>query len=216
MMAPPRISLLILAGGASRRMGRDKASLPFPGPADPPLVQRAHDQLRPLTGHCIVAGRTGFDLACDVVRDVVGVTGPLGGLLAGLVASPFETVLVAAADTPFPSRELASNLISIAESRPQAQATFCLLEGRVEPFFAVYRKSAVPELIRAAGEGRGSRGVGLRRATAKLQQMRVREIIWRGWDPEAASFRSCNTPQELAEAARLAASPKEVQSERVV
>ncbi|MHB8393338.1 MAG: NTP transferase domain-containing protein [Candidatus Dormibacteria bacterium] len=215
-MELPPVTLLILAGGASSRMGLDKASLPFPGPEDEPMIRRPHDRLRPVWSECIVAGPSTFSLDCRAVADVVGVPGPLGGLLAGLVASQSELVLATAADTPFPSCELASALILMAASRPHAEATFCLRDRRIEPLFAVYRKTAVTALTKAAGRLSGPHGLGLREAATALAQAQVPEIDWRRWDPDAASFRGCNTPLELAEAVRSAASEKEVQSERLV
>lgn len=200
--APP-LTLLILAGGGSSRMGRDKAAIPFPAEGAPPLVARVHLILRPLATACLLAAGTDFGLGCQLVTDEPGFPGPLGGLLAGLAAAPTELVLAVAADTPFPAPELALGLIAVARDNPRVALAAPLRGGRVEPLFAVYRRRAGPSL-RGVEQRPGERGVPLRRAIAELPRVEVAESTWRSWDPGATSFINCNTPEELA-AARAAA-----------
>jgi molybdopterin-guanine dinucleotide biosynthesis protein A len=198
------LTVLLLAGGGSRRMGRDKPAIPFPGAGDPPLVARVHGLLAPLAARCLVAGPGSFDLPCRVVPDAPGIPGPLGGLIAGLVASETELVLVAAADLPLVEPRLAQYLVDQARDRPGAEAVVCRRDGRLEPLFALYRRSAAERLQEAATGLTGRRGLSLQRALARLGPWVIPEACWRPFDPQGSSFEGCNTLEELAAATRLA------------
>lgn len=192
--APP-FTLLILAGGSSSRMGRDKAAIPFPGPSDPPLVWRIHERLSPLSVSCLVAGPTAYGLPCPAVGDR-GPRGPLGGLLGGLDRAETDLVMAVACDLPNCSPELAAALVGAARSHPDADAVVPWRDGRPEPLFAVYRRRAgavqVPE--------HGPRGPSLQWLLDRLAVLSVPEDQWRPLDPGEGSFSGCNTPQELAQA----------------
>ncbi len=184
-------------------MGRDKAAIPFPGIGDPPLVSWVHRALRPLASDCLLTAPTDYGLGCSLVPDHPGFPGPLGGLLAGLLAAPTALVLAVAADTPFPVPELARRLVGLAWDDPSAELTVPLRRGLIEPLFAVYRRGAAARMSGVARRP-GESGVPLRRAIELLPRTEVEESVWRSWDPGATSFINCNTPDEL-EAARLLA-----------
>ncbi len=197
------LTLLILAGGMSSRMGRDKATIPFPGEGSPSMVARVQLALGPLATECLLAASTNYGLGCRWVLDDPEYPGPLGGLVAGLAAATSELVLAVAVDTPFPARALAQGLIELALQNPLSELTAASHQGRIEPLFAVYRRRAAIRL-RETQQLPGKRGVSLRLAITRLRTMEVAESTWRSWDPGATSFINCNTPEEL-DAARLAA-----------
>ena len=187
-------------------MGRDKAAIPFPGEGDPPLVSWVHRALRPLASDCLLAATTDYGVGCALVADHPGFPGPLGGLVAGLLAAPTELVLAVAVDTPFPVPELARGLVELASDDPSAELTAPLRRGLIEPLFAVYRRAAAARMMdveRHPGEG----GVPLRRAIELLPRTEVAESTWRSWDPGATSFMNCNTPEELGAALLVARGP---------
>ncbi|MGH7640044.1 MAG: molybdenum cofactor guanylyltransferase [Candidatus Dormibacteria bacterium] len=203
MTALPR--LLLLAGGRSRRMGRDKCALPFPGPRDPPLITWGARALAEVATPPLVAGPSDYGTGWTVVDDAPDLPGPAGGLLAGLRAAGSELVLVLAADAPFPSPRLAQLMTRLARAEPTPQAVIPLRQGRLEPLFGVYRSDGAADLEVAAAQPRsGGQGPPLR---AILQAVRVRPVLeaeWRPLDPEGFSFINCNTPRELAAAAARA------------
>ncbi|MGH3147532.1 MAG: molybdenum cofactor guanylyltransferase, partial [Rubrobacter sp.] len=91
---------MVLAGGASRRMGTDKLSLEVGGF---PLLDRVHDALRLGCREVIQVGgetsqRGGVRL---VATERPGSQGPLAGMEAGLAAASYPLVFVAAGDVPF-------------------------------------------------------------------------------------------------------------------
>ncbi len=200
MGANQDLTLLILAGGRSLRMGRDKPALPFPTPLDPPLIHQVHRRLCPLAAACLVAGPSAFGLPCSRVEDVPGLPGPLGGLVAGLLAAPTELVLAAATDLPLVEPRLAQQLVTWSRAAPDAQAVVCQRDGRLEPLFAVYRRSAAQRLRLAGAATMDARGPSLREALAAVASKTVAEHRWRPFDPDGSSFQGCNTPEELAAA----------------
>lgn len=197
--------LLILAGGQSVRMGTDKAALPFPARGDPPLIRRVATAVAELAGPPTIAGRHDYGTGWPLVEDEPDLAGPVGGLVAGLTACTSGLVLVLAADLPFVSPRLAKGLVEIALSEPGAQAIVPEREGELEPLFAVYRQDASADLRRVARQlARPGRGPSLRRTVTGIRLRRVTELEWRAWDPTGASFLSCNTPEQLAEAVLMA------------
>ena len=200
------LSLLLLAGGRGSRLGRDKPAVPFPAPGDPPLIATVHRLLAPLAVGCLVAGPTSFGLPCRVVGDAPGIRGPLGGLVAGLLASDTELVLAAAADLPLVEPGLAQHMVERARERPAAMAVVCARGGRLEPLFAVYRRAAAGRLEEAAVDAPAHRGPSLRSCLYLLDPLVITEDGWRPFDPRGSSFQGCNTPEEMDAAARFAIS----------
>jgi molybdopterin-guanine dinucleotide biosynthesis protein A len=188
----PQASLagLVLAGGRSTRMGREKALVDFEGQ---PLILRVAERMARAADPVFLAsatpGRLGL-LDYAEVPDVAANCGPLGGLVAGLEASPHDLMAVAAVDMPYLSPELMEFLASL---RQEEDAVVPVGTTGLEPLHAVYAISAIPAMRRALAEGR----YGLRRL---LEGLRVREVPsseWshRGVDPGFAF--NINTPADL-------------------
>ena len=113
----PRVSGVILAGGQSRRMGRDKALLDFDGA---PLIARVIERMKQVCPEVIVVANdvgTYARFGAPVIRDVYPGRGSLGGIFSGLQAARAEHVLAVACDLPFLNDALLRYLISLA---PQA------------------------------------------------------------------------------------------------
>jgi molybdopterin-guanine dinucleotide biosynthesis protein A len=110
---PPRVSAVILAGGKSRRMGRDKAFLAFDGA---PLIARVIERVRSLCAEVIIVANDADAYApfgARVVGDVYPGKGSLGGVFSGLQAARAEFVLAVACDMPFLNPALLRYLISL-------------------------------------------------------------------------------------------------------
>src|SRR5215212_9757676 len=91
---------VILAGGKSRRMGRDKLPLKI---GNATLLDRVHDALASRCGEIFVVGERGYAPAgARRIPDLrPGRQGPLAGIEAGLDAARRRPVFVAAGDVPF-------------------------------------------------------------------------------------------------------------------
>jgi len=137
----PVINGLILAGGQSRRFGRDKAAADINGRT---MIERVYESLSPLVDRVYVSVRPGgstYGLPVDVVTDILG-EGPLAGLYAGLKASPAPWLLVMACDVPFVSPDVLRSLV--AECAPGVAAVVPETDdGRLQPLCACYHASVL-------------------------------------------------------------------------
>ena len=141
---------VILTGGASRRMGRDKALLPWNGGT---LLQSLVDRyaaLGPVAVSVNEPGRFAFTGARELVDSFPGL-GPLNGIVSGFAETEAEELFLTATDLPFGDPALA---LRLAELRKETDADACVLRRGVkgvEPTFAVYGRGCL-EPARAALE----------------------------------------------------------------
>ena len=153
---------LILAGGASRRMGRDKAGHPWGATTMLGAVSAA---LAPHCAELIIAAAPDQSLPATagppplVVRDRVGGQGPLRGLATGLAAAAargHETVLTVATDMPLLSAAALDPLLEAARRAGPATIVAPRVDGIVQPLCAVYPVAAAAEAEELLAAGRRS------------------------------------------------------------
>jgi len=142
---------LILAGGESRRMGRDKSLLPFAGTT---LVEHIASQLRPVAQEIRIStadGQHHAHLGLALVPDLTPGLGPLMGIASGLRASLRDWTLVVATDIP----ELPLALLPQLWSHTTEAS--CVIpqtaEGRLQPLFALYHRCLADEILTFLGRG---------------------------------------------------------------
>lgn len=194
------LTIAIQAGGQSRRMGQDKALMPFLGR---PLIQRVIDRLTPIademlvTTNCPEAYRF---LGLPLFQDLEPGRGALGGLYTALASATCEAVGVVACDMPFASAtliETASRLLVEAEADvviPESN------EG-LEPLHAVYRRATCLPAIQAALANNQWKVI------AWFPQVRVRVLTVaevQRLDPAGLAFWNLNTPEEFEQAEAFA------------
>ena len=185
---------LILAGGDSRRMGSDKASLQLGGQT---LLQRVAAVLQPLFPQVVVSVRQlRPDIELAQVCDVPEAAGPLAGLAAGLACADTPWVFAVACDMPFLTESV---ILQLARRRADFQAVVPVVQGHPQPLAAFYAASCLPA-IRAnlAGGARHS----MRAVLERLRVCYVPEAELLAADPELLSFFDLDTPQDAALAAR--------------
>ncbi len=140
----PDVTVFILAGGKSTRMGTDKAFLEYQGRT---LLARALDLASSVASEVrIVGSREKFAPFGAVVEDVFRDCGPLGGIHAALLASLTELNVMLAVDTPRISTAFLQYLIRQARAAPDAAAVVPRAGGGWQPLCAVYR----PEFAKTA------------------------------------------------------------------
>lgn len=189
----PAITAVVLVGGRSTRMGRDKATL-VPDPRDGrSLTAMVLDALSPLCDVALLAGRAVPGLDVPAVADQYPEAGPLGGIAAGLAALPTDLAVVAACDMPSIVRALVAHLLQRAQSDATALAVLCRSDRGLEPLLSVWRSDAAPLLQAALGEG--VRGV--QEALARVPHLVIEPAEWRRLDPEGVSFVNWNHPADL-------------------
>ncbi len=150
---------LVLAGGKSKRLGLDKATISF----HEGLTQLEYS-LSLLDAFCSrVAISSREDQRCTresafdavFVSDIEGVPGPMSGVMAGLEAAQGWPVLALACDMPMIEASLVLRLLSQRNSKKRATC-FIGEDERPEPLFAVYEASALEELQELSRKGKFS------------------------------------------------------------
>ena len=190
-------SAVILAGGQSSRMGRDKAVLELAGE---PLLAR-QIKLMQATGasEVFISGRTGRDytkFGCPALIDNFPQAGPLAGIESALQKCRNPLLLVLAVDMPQMPIAMLEELIKQSDGR---NGIIPRLAGHTEPLAALYPSIAAPlatELLLSAQASAtaGSPGVGIFAA----------RCVQEGWAryhdlpaDVAACFKSWNASQDI-------------------
>jgi molybdopterin-guanine dinucleotide biosynthesis protein A len=187
------IAVVVLAGGASSRMGRPKAHMPFLGQR---LAERVIARLRNQAAIVYFnaraddaeAARLGVPLTPDSPR--WRGAGPLVGVAAALEragAEGYAALVTAPCDAPFAPLDLVARLLGAG-----APAAVAVSAAGLEPMFALWPVSALGVVEAALASGRASP----RAALQSLSAARVEFPPADGRDPLA----NLNTPQEFAAA----------------
>jgi molybdopterin-guanine dinucleotide biosynthesis protein A len=186
---PLPVTGVVLAGGRSLRVGRDKALLELGGK---PLIAIVADRMASVCQEVIIASGPTVryaDLGFSVVTDRYSDVGALAGLHAGLKAASHEVALVVGCDMPFLNPRLLRAFVEWVEG---FDAAIFKQGENVEPLHAAYRRTCL-EPIEAAIRA------GQRRIISFFPRVRVRHVTpeeVRQIDPDLRSFRNVNTPEE--------------------
>ena len=190
----------MLAGGESRRMGRDKLVLEVGGV---PLLRRVRDALSARCAEVIVVGGESAAELEGVRRipDERRGLGPLAGMEAGLAAARNRPVFVAAGDMPFLSVALIGYLLERLDEQGVA-AVVPRHGGRVHPLCAAYDRETLPHVASALDGGVRS----VREFLKNLDSVEyVEQGLRRFGDPDHYLM-NVNSPEDL-ERARAGESP---------
>jgi molybdopterin-guanine dinucleotide biosynthesis protein A len=179
---------IILAGGDSRRMGRDKATLPFGGKTLLQAVIATMQQLFPATLVSVRQIRPEISLpqVCDTQSD----GGPLTGLVTALSTIHTSWAFVVGCDMPFVSPALVEQL---AAHRARQQAVVPVVHGQLQPLAAFYSTGCIPVMRASLALGDKS----LLSAIKNLNVCYMDEMQMRRADPQLRSFFDLDTPQDL-------------------
>ena len=136
------ITVILLAGGQSSRMGKDKGLVEFNGK---PLIEHMIDKVKPITDSVFVITnqsgyeRFGFPCFPDIIKDC----GPMGGIFTGLYHSPSQKNLVLSCDIPIVPHHLLEHLV---EQSGTEDALVPRHDGKTEPLCAVYDQACKESL----------------------------------------------------------------------
>jgi molybdenum cofactor guanylyltransferase len=134
------ITAVILAGGASRRMGRNKAHLIL---GDRLFIQIISENLRHCFRHIFISAGTADaypTLGFPVIVDIYKGCGPIGGIHAALTCAETDWVFIIPCDIPFFSHTIVSELM---EECRQTQAVVPVHSNMVHPLCAFYHTSCL-------------------------------------------------------------------------
>jgi molybdopterin-guanine dinucleotide biosynthesis protein A len=199
-MAPRSdIAAIILAGGRSSRLGRDKASERLLGR---PLLQHVIDRVHSLVAEIIVVRAHGQLLpeiesatAVRIAEDDFASSGPLGGIYSGLIATAAERGLVVACDMPLLSRPLLAEMLR----RSSGCDVVMPVLAYPEPLHAVYGRACIAPIRERIEAGQ----LKITNFLGAVGVCYMREDECRALDPELRSFTNTNTDADLDLARRL-------------
>jgi molybdopterin-guanine dinucleotide biosynthesis protein A len=199
------LTLAIQAGGESRRMGSDKALLPFLGK---PLILRPLQRLAKLADEVLITANQPENyrfLGLTPFPDILPGFGALGGLFTALSVASHPYVAVVACDMPFASLALfAAELNLLRQSN--TDAVIPRSEAGTEPFHAVYRRETCLPRVRKALRS------GLKRVDSWFSEVNIRYMELdeiQIYDPQELAFLNINTSEELRDAELIARQAEE-------
>jgi molybdopterin-guanine dinucleotide biosynthesis protein A len=188
---------VVLAGGTSRRFGRDKLAEPYRGA---PLLHHAVARLAEVCGDVVVvlaprAAEPPLPAGAPVrfVRDAAEHEGPLAGAYAGLQAVRTEHALLAGGDMPDLRTAVLVEMLRVAAEAP-VEAVALEDEGRARPLPCVLRVGA------ATGAAFALLHEGHRRLGDLLDALRTAVVdgrIWHTLDPERSTLHDVDEPSDL-------------------
>ncbi|MBV9711891.1 MAG: molybdenum cofactor guanylyltransferase [Ktedonobacteraceae bacterium] len=202
-MMASSVAGIILCGGSSRRMGRDKALLSIPGRepltfiayltevltpfcSEVVLVTRDEDQAVQYTKHLAVQKVN----LVRIVNDKVPSAGPLMGLYSGLSTLQVSHALVTAVDMPFVQKDMLAFLLSY----PLDEALLVpVVDGVPQVLLAIYPRTILPMLAACLHDGRRD----LRSLLEVVPVHYIAETQLRNVDSQLRSFVNINTPDDL-------------------
>ncbi|MEZ4768204.1 MAG: molybdenum cofactor guanylyltransferase [Caldilineales bacterium] len=202
------MSVMVLAGGDSRRMGTNKALLELP--SGETLIERVLNTLRPLSDDLLIVSNTPdlyAHLDARQVSDEFAGAGPLAGLHAGLHAARHDWTFAVACDMPLVDHRLVRFMAVLTEGY---DAIVPWVDGELEPLHALYNKRCLPAIT-------GHLEAGHRRMIAFLGDVRVRRVEANEialFDPEGRSFFNANTPEDWQRLQELVSEPARRRSTR--
>ncbi len=185
------VTIAILAGGKSSRMGTDKSFVPLLGKT---LIQHVLDRVGSLGLPVILITNRPADyapLGLPMFGDLLPEKGSLGGLYTAIACSPTAYTLCVACDMPFLNPALLTYLISLREGY---DVIVPRLGGFPEALHAVYSKNCL-EPIREKLAQNQLKAISF---YGKVRLRFVEEDEVRRFDPALRSFVNVNTPEELA------------------
>lgn len=197
----PRVTVVIQAGGESRRMGRSKATVPFGGR---PMICRLIERLSPAADELVIttneAPNLEFlhemypDLGIRMVKDECSYRGALPGLYTAVKAATSPYVAVVACDMVLASASLV-RAEAIEMNEKGADVVVPVNNHGFEPFHALYRKeSCLRAIEQRLNEGN-------KRAQSFFDLVKVQEFPHARVleaAPMGGCFVNANTPDELA------------------
>jgi len=190
------LSLALISGGRSSRMGQDKALMPFLGR---PLIQRVLERLASVGEQVILSTNRPADYAfldLPSYPDIKPDCGSLGGLYTALSVAGHSIIAAVACDMPFANPALFKYEWLLLRQTGADVVIPSTPEG-LEPLHAVYRRDTCLPVVQAALEA------GNLKMISWLPEVSVR-IVSPGevaqFDPHSLAFWNLNTPEEFRQA----------------
>ena len=197
-----RTSVIVLAGGFSKRFGQDKGLVLLAGK---PLILHVLDRVSKIVDESLVvvsseSQRNAFSPLVSsetkVIIDKYNVRSPIVGALTGFENAVGEYSLLLPCDAPFVSKESASLLFDLCVNR---SAVIPRWPNRyIEPLHAVYHTRSA---LNASETAYSEKKLDLRSMIANLRGVRyISTLVLQQIDPKLMSLFNVNTPEDLKRA----------------
>jgi len=190
-----KISCIVLAGGKSKRLGRNKLLEPI---GNKTLLERVLTILSPIGSKIIIVKGKESSLPgledyqnLKIVEDIFPEKGSLGGVYTGLTVSNDPYNLVVACDMPFLNSELLKYMIDLAEGFDAVVPR--VNDELLEPLHAIYSRNCIPALDFLVAQNRLS--ILELYPMVKIKYLTEKEI--QRFDPKHLSFFNINTEADL-------------------
>ena len=188
----PNITGIVLGGGQSRRMGRDKRSLQWKGE---PFLDRVCRVMGTLFDEVlVVTAENDYDcshLPVRLVTDKIPNKGSLGGLYTGLIEAERPLIFAVACDMPFLMKE---SIVRICMTSACDLLVVKLSTG-IQPLHARYSKQCVPVIENMIQDD--DLKIQNLANFSNLQVEVMDETMFDDIDPSRQSFLNINTPADL-------------------
>jgi len=186
----PEIHAVILAGGRSSRMGRDKALLPFGGYDT--LAEYQYRRLNRIFPRVLLSAKEDkFPFSAPLIPDTSDESSPMVALTSILSAMESEAVFILGVDLPFVDEAVIGKLLEAFALHPEAEAVIPLSPQGPEPLCALYTQRLLPRI-------EASLSVGEHRLQSLFKTGQILKIPF----DDADTFANLNRPQEYEEAMR--------------
>jgi molybdopterin-guanine dinucleotide biosynthesis protein A len=183
----PLLNGLVLAGGRSQRMGRDKSQLNWHGK---PQREHVADLLRPFCEEVLVSCRPeqagDLPAAYPALPDTFVELGPYGAILSAFRAQPDRAWLVVACDLPLLDAATLDFLVNARQPKHLATAFVSPRDQMPEPLIAIWEPKSYPELLAFLGQGYSCPRKVLLNTDSHL-------VL----PPNPAALSNANTPEDL-------------------
>ena len=181
----------ILAGGYSKRFGKNKAFVEIGGKK---LIERIIDIFRPIFDDILIVSNSPEEYeftGCPVIRDALPVKGPLVGIYSALLASKNKYIFISACDMPFINPGLIGYMIEKKKGYDIIVPSF--EEKKLEPLHAIYSKTCLPYI-------KNKISIHEKRVISfypdlLVYKLKKDEII--KYDPQFLSFYNINTNEDF-------------------
>ena len=194
------LTIAILAGGKSSRMGQNKALLHI---GEYPIIEHVINTANLLSpSELLIVTHSPQDyehLGYRMVADTVKNQGAIGGIISALHHSQTDTILTLACDIPFVHPDLLKMLVDEFQ-KGDYQAVIPTVEGYPQGVLAIYHRDCLPYFESAIQNDQRK----LKTIFNRLEGVKyLDESHWQSIDPQGRSFINVNTPDDLKSARTL-------------
>ena len=189
------IDCIVLAGGQSKRMGRDKAFLPFKNKT---FLRNILERLDEFCSRFLIVVNKEFSLYEDQVKDLKSnvvfikdinpYDGPLNGIVSAFSYLKSEKVLIVTCDTPVINTNLLKDL---SKQLTGYDAVIPEIDGKIQPLNTFYTRNAVEKAVDLYNHGKKSLMAWL----DNLNYKTINKEYIEKYDKELLTYKSINTPE---------------------